>query len=64
MPAENIKEVWYVRLRISAFNHGKYSNPLEQILHSQDDTIREQQEMIRFLKQTIEKFSPVSNLQG
>lgn len=60
MPVENIKEIWYVRLKISAFNHSKYLNPLEQILHSQDDTIREQQEMIRFLKQTIEKFSPAS----
>jgi len=61
IPAENVKEIWYVRLRISPFNHGRYYNPLEQILHSQDETIREQQEMIRFLKQTIEKFSPVAS---
>jgi hypothetical protein len=60
LPVEQIREVWYVRMKIAPFNHSKYSNPLEQILHSQDETIREQHEMIRFLRQTIEKFNPMS----
>ncbi|MEP7269278.1 MAG: S24 family peptidase [Saprospiraceae bacterium] len=64
LAAESIREIWFVRLRIAAFNHGKYTSPLEQILQHQDETIHEQQEMIRFLKQTIEKFSPMSNTMG
>jgi phage repressor protein C with HTH and peptisase S24 domain len=60
IPVENIREVWFVRMKISPFSHARPFNPLEDILNSQEKTITEQQEMIRFLKQTIEKFNLVS----
>jgi SOS-response transcriptional repressor LexA len=60
LPAENVREIWFVRLKISPFSHARPFNPLEETVHTQDETIKEQQEMIRFLKQTIEKFNLVS----
>ncbi len=57
LPAENIREVWYIRMKISPFSHARSYNPLEEIIQSQEKTIHEHHEMIRFLKQTIEKFS-------
>ncbi|MEO5581920.1 MAG: S24 family peptidase [Saprospiraceae bacterium] len=60
LPVENVREIWFVRMKISPFSHSRPFNPLEEIVHNQDDSIREQQEMIRFLKQTIEKFNFVS----
>ncbi len=60
LPAENIREIWYVRMKISPFSHGRSYNPLEEIVQSQEQVIHEHQEMIRFLKQTIEKFSIVN----
>ena len=60
IPIENIREIWYVRMKISTFSHSRSFNPLEEILNSQEKTITEQQDMIRFLKHTIEKFNLVS----
>ncbi len=58
VPVENVREVWNVQMRLQTFEHTQYTNPLEDIVNQQNDTIKEQQEMIRFLKQTIEKFCP------
>ncbi|HNR07048.1 MAG TPA: S24 family peptidase [Saprospiraceae bacterium] len=59
LAAADIREVWYVRARISAFCHVPYANPLAPAVASLQETVREQQEMIRFLKQTIEKIEKV-----
>lgn len=59
LAANDIREVWYVRARISTFSHVPYVNPLEHSVASLQDTVRDQQEMIRFLKQTIEKIEKV-----
>ena len=60
LPVENIREVWFVRMKICPFTQARPFNPLEDLVHTQEQTIKEQYEMIRFLQQTIEKFSAVS----
>lgn len=59
VPAEDIREVWYVRTKISAFSHHIPHHPLEEKVESLQSTIREQQDMILFLKQTIEKIDKI-----
>lgn len=57
--AEDIREVWFVRTKISSFSHHVPINPLEEMVDNLQSTIREQQEMILFLKQTIEKIEKI-----
>lgn len=59
LPIEDIREVWYVRTKISNFSHNLPHNPLEETVDNLLSTIREQQEMILFLKQTIEKIDKI-----
>jgi len=59
LAAEDIREVRFVRTKISTFSHTIPMNPLQETIENLQSTIREQQEMILFLKQTIEKIEKI-----
>jgi len=59
LTSEDIREVWYVRTKITTFSHSIPHNPLEETVANLQDTIRGQQDMIQFLKHTIEKIEKI-----